>query len=189
MKIGITLLLALFLVPISAHAIVYDGYLELEGGVGSVGVAITDMTSSTGGYEYYYYFTNNSADAFAITNLSVGYGSTDPDIDLKDITPVAGTVNIPGASYAYISSDSVMAYYFGTALMVSPGDTYEFSVHFNSAEMVQQRFGAFNAATNSTLGGKISYGGEPVPEPATLLLLGSGIFGAGIISRKRRQKK
>lgn len=93
--------------------------------------------------------------------------------DAAVVTAFAGTFRIAGASFSDLKDRSLLAFY-GLPFAGYGGD---FNISFNAAGAPPGTF-----TSTQVLSGDVT---NSVPEPATMLLLGSGLLGIGVYARRR----
>lgn len=147
-------------------------------------VSITEITALTGtDYQYDYYAAATTANLYQFSIGSV-------DVDTKEIYVVKEADLGPDATVpqSRITSNSVLLYFLPTGL--GAGVDYEFSITYD--EFVESQY--ITVRTTGTGGSTKTIAaryvptdpGSPIPEPMTLLLLGCGVAGLGLLGRKRR---
>jgi hypothetical protein len=93
---------------------------------------------------------------------------------------VSGTFKIAGSAFFDIKDDDLVTLFGGDPSKI-PSWNGNFNISFNAAGSPPAGF-----TSTSVLSGDVV--NTPVPEPATMLLLGSGLLGIGIYARRRFKK-
>lgn len=136
----------------------------------------TDPSTDPGLDIFEVFFTFESAVEITIVSLPTDWDSN-PLIDSPELIDFADVFSISfGASP--VGAD------------IGPGMTLGgFNFVFNPQVGNTEFIASFWDSINAEFGGEFSGTTAPVPEPATILLLASGITGLGIFGRKRFKKK
>jgi len=171
-------------------------YVFNAGEVALLNVSVYSEANNQFKYEYN---LQNQGVGLSLQFISIGYG---PSSSAEEDVTVAGSA-VPGNNvvtinpayyyreYNYLMDGSVVVNFSPTTL--DPGESIVFSVIYNGF-VFQQSVALGGVLAGSLVGknGTLSYdkadAANPVPEPATLLLLGSGIVSLGVLSRKRRKR-
>jgi len=96
------------------------------------------------------------------------------------VTVIGPTFKIAGSGF-FDTKDRALVELFGGNPALIPGWQGNFNISFNAAGLPPSTF-----TSTKVLSGDIV--NTPIPEPATMLLLGSGLIGIGVYARRRFRK-
>jgi hypothetical protein len=135
----------------------------------------------TNGLDFYYQVHNNAASADAIEHISV----YDFKVFSTNVWFIGGGLTPPSYASRGATGDSIDFWYglFGAGPLLNPGQTSDWLLVQTNATIVD---GGGMSLIDSGSTNVFTYGPTAIPEPATLIMLGSGLVGlAGYVRRRR----
>lgn len=156
---------AIIVMPLRAEATLLDPYGDSS--------LLVDV-SITPGNVYSYKISNPDGKLFFMS-----VGTVDP-LTLAPYGVVGVTANTPATST--LTDNSLQLFFFSGLI----AGAYDFLISY--ASFVDDQYITFQKTGGKAKTIEAEYSASaPVPEPATLLLLGSGIAGIGFLSRRKRK--
>lgn len=188
------LLCAAFLISTQAHALVIDPFTPINSGSildfgdENSNAAIIAAVETELGTDVYSYYKDNQGgleEGPFQDSYETRYAYTGSDVTGAEISWVGpDTINLPAYLIVKDGNSSPNWYLFDLSFDFDPNGPWD-----GKETITLQNF--FLAATDDPEG-SISHveivGTTPVPEPATMLLLGSGLIGLAGLGRKRFSK-
>ena len=211
MKKLLVLALIMFVVPLSAHALVYTGSLSISGG-GLVGTgnwannAVISWTVTQEGSNWLYVYNLSREDGSALERPAVSHFTLEisPNVDTQNDFWDFNSSSVEFGSFEGIANamkldygdDGQLEWSFRSNRVPTWGDFYAKGGSPNGQVSGTMWNAGFNdpdpmvGPANDTIGNKILRPDTEypvVPEPSTMLLMGLGLAAAGVV-RRRRQK-
>ena len=165
------------------------------------GIARTAVfRNNLGTLDFYYQFTNDASSLNSVTRVSTfNFGNVTTSVaQVGNGTAIFGGIFVDGTPVFGVADSAsrdaapgeTVGFNFTPPPLLQPGSTsFVFVIRTNATNFSIGNFGIIDGITANAPAFAPVAQEQPIPEPATLLLFGTGLAGVGAAVRKRRRAK